>query len=85
MMYYSAFALSIFLNPAPGILLLWFRPEKLKFYNLAFVIPSIHYSLLAFRFWARSSRAMNVQFIMVIQPYAYLTVIKDRIFGTAPA
>ena len=85
MMYYSAISLSIFLNPVPGILLLWVRPEYFKYYNLAFAVPSIFYSLLALRFWAKSSYSMNVQFIMVIQSYAYLTAIKDRVFGRALA
>jgi cellulose synthase/poly-beta-1,6-N-acetylglucosamine synthase-like glycosyltransferase len=85
MMYYSAISLSIFINPLPGILLLWVRPEFFKYYNLAFAIPSIFYSLLALRFWAKASYSLNVQFIMVIQSYAYLTAIKDRLFGRALA
>lgn len=85
MMYYSAISLSIFINPLPGMLLLWVRPEFFKYYNLAFAVPSIFYSLFAFRFWAKGSYSLNVQFIMVIQSYAYLTAIKDRIFGRALA
>ncbi|KAI1073555.1 nucleotide-diphospho-sugar transferase [Whalleya microplaca] len=79
--YYSAVSLSIFISPIPGILLLLFRPEWFKFYNLAFAIPSIVYGIVVFRFWAKASFGMNVQHIMVIQSYAYLTAIKDRIFN----
>ena len=85
MMYYSAISLSIFINPLPGILLLWVRPEYFKYYNLAFAAPSVVYSLIAFRFWAKARYGLNVQFIMVIQSYAYLTAIKDRVFGRALA
>jgi len=85
MMYYSASALSIFINPMPGVLLLWCRPDKVLWYNLAYVIPSLCYGLLALRIWAKASYGMNVQFIMVIQTYAYFTAIKDRLFGTALA
>ncbi|KAK0111050.1 hypothetical protein ONS95_001430 [Cadophora gregata] len=85
MMYYSAISISIFINPMPGILLLWVRPEFFKYYNLAFAAPSVIYSLIAFRFWAKAKYGLNVQFIMVIQSYAYLTAIKDRIFGRALA
>lgn len=81
MMYYSAVSLGIFINPLPGILLLWIRPEYFKYYNLAFAIPSICYTLLVLRFWARGGYSLNVQFIMVIQSYAYLTAVKARIFG----
>ncbi|KAJ9131369.1 Cellulose synthase catalytic subunit [Pleurostoma richardsiae] len=79
--YYSAVSLGIFISPIPGILLLWFRPEWFKYYNLAFAIPSIVYGLLVFRLWAKASYGMNVQHIMHIQSYAYLTAIKDRLFG----
>lgn len=85
MMYYSAMALSIFISPVPGIFLLWFRPEFFKYYNLAFAIPSILYGLITFRLWAKASYGINVQYIMVIQSYAYLTAIKDRLFGRALA
>jgi cellulose synthase/poly-beta-1,6-N-acetylglucosamine synthase-like glycosyltransferase len=81
MMYYSAMALSIFLSPVPGIFLLWFRPELFKYYNLAFAVPSLIYGLVAFRIWAKASYGLNVQYIMVIQSYAYLTAIKDRILN----
>ncbi|OCL04604.1 glycosyltransferase family 2 protein [Glonium stellatum] len=83
MMYYSAVALSIFISPVPGILLLWFRPEFFKYYNLAFAIPSILYGILLFHFWAKAHYGFNVQHIMVIQSYAYLNAIKDKIFGKA--
>ncbi|KKY29116.1 putative glycosyl transferase family 2 [Phaeomoniella chlamydospora] len=85
MMYYSAMALSIFLAPIPGIFLLWLRPEFFKYYNLAFALPSILYGLITFRIWAKASYGINVQFIMIIQSYAYLTAIKDRLFGRALA
>ena len=83
MMYYSAMALSIFVSPVPGIFLLWFRPEFFRYYNLAFAIPSVVFGLLAFWLWAKASYGINVQYIMVIQSYAYLSAIKDKIFGKA--
>ena len=85
MMYYSALSLGIFVTPLPGILLLWVRPEFFKYYNLAFAIPSLIYSLVCFRLWAKASFNLNVQFIMVIQTYAYFTAVKDRLFGRALA
>ncbi|KAF2208243.1 glycosyltransferase family 2 protein [Cercospora zeae-maydis SCOH1-5] len=85
MMYYSAISLSIFLNPVPGILMLWVRPEYVRYYNLAFAVPSILYSIIAIRCWSKARYGFNVQFIMVIQSYAYLTAIKDRLFGRALA
>lgn len=85
MMYYSAISLSIFINPLPGIFMLWCRPQYVRYYNLAFAIPSIVYSLVAIRCWSKARYGFNVQFVMVIQSYAYLTAIKDRMFGRALA
>lgn len=81
LLYYSAVSLGIFISPIPGTLLLSFRPEWFKYYNLAFAIPSIAYGSLLFRFWAKATYGFNVQHVMVVQSYAYLTAIKDRLFG----
>nr|POF12949.1 hypothetical protein CFP56_10097 [Quercus suber] len=85
MMYYTAISLSIFVSPLPGIMMIWCRPEYVRFYNLAFAIPSIFYSIIAIRAWSKASFGFNAQFVMVIQSYAYLTAIKDRLFGRALA
>ncbi|EGO58361.1 hypothetical protein NEUTE1DRAFT_130058 [Neurospora tetrasperma FGSC 2508] len=81
LLYYSAVSLGIFISPIPGTLLLAFRPIYFKYYNLAFAIPSIVYGAVLFRFWAKAKYGFNVQHIMVVQSYAYLTAIKDRLFG----
>ena len=81
LLYYSAVSLGIFISPVPGTLLLAFRPEWFKYYNLAFAIPSIVYGAVVFRYWAKASYGFNVQHVMIVQSYAYLTAIKDRLFG----
>ncbi|KAK3081424.1 hypothetical protein LTS18_006806 [Coniosporium uncinatum] len=85
MMYYSAVSLSIFISPIPGILLLWVRPAMFKYYNLAFALPSVLYGLFLFRAWAKARYGLAVQYIMVVQSFAYLNAIKDRLFGRALA
>lgn len=82
MMYYSATALCIFVNPMPAILLLWMQPEWVKWFNLSFAIPSLLYTMIGLRLWARSSWNFNVQYIMVLQSYPYLQALADRIFNT---
>ena len=81
MLYYSAVSLGIFISPIPGTLLLILRPEWFKYYNLAFAIPSIVYGSIVFRYWAKAEYGFNVQHVMVVQSYAYLTAIKDRLLG----
>ena len=82
-LYYSATALAVFMNPLPGPLLLWVRPDFFKYYNLFFAVPSLVYGVLILRFWARSNYNLNVQFVNVIMSYAYINSIKDRIMGNA--
>ncbi|KAL9100851.1 MAG: hypothetical protein Q9163_003817 [Psora crenata] len=80
-LYYSATALSVFMNPLPGPLLLWLRPDFFKYYNLFFAVPSVIYSVVIMRFWSRSNYTLNVQFTNTIMSYAYVNSIKDRIVG----
>ncbi|KAJ7729388.1 nucleotide-diphospho-sugar transferase [Mycena maculata] len=82
MLYYSAAALGIFLNPMPGLLMLLFNPEHIIFYNFFFVIPAMIDSIFIFRLWSRQSYNFNCIFAFVIQQYAYLMAIKDKICGT---
>ena len=74
-------SLGIFISPIPGTLLLVLRPEWFKYYNLAFAVPSIVYGSIVFRYWSKARYGFNVQHVMVVQSYAYLTAIKDRLFG----
>ncbi|KAG8531810.1 uncharacterized protein KY384_003446 [Bacidia gigantensis] len=82
-LYYSASAAAIFMNPLPGPLLLWVRPDYFKYYNLFFAIPSLVYGVIILRLWARSNYNLNVQFSNVIMYYAYVNSIFDRIRGNA--
>ncbi|KAL2181164.1 uncharacterized protein P884DRAFT_304024, partial [Thermothelomyces heterothallicus CBS 202.75] len=52
-----------------------------KYYKLAFAVRSIIYGSLLLRFWAKAKYGFNVQHVMVVQAYAYLTAIKDRLLG----
>jgi hypothetical protein len=74
-------SLSIFLSPIAGTLLLAFRPQWFKYWNLAFAIPSILYGVVIFRIWSKARYTFNVQHTMTVQSYAYLNAIKDRIFN----
>jgi cellulose synthase/poly-beta-1,6-N-acetylglucosamine synthase-like glycosyltransferase len=82
MMYYTAAALSSFLASMPGLLMLMFNPGMVMWFNFAYAFPSLIYSIVIFRLWSRQMYNFNVNFVFVIQQYAYLMAIKDRIFGT---
>ncbi|PPR03338.1 hypothetical protein CVT24_012578 [Panaeolus cyanescens] len=82
MMYYTAAAIMAFLASLPGLLVLIFKPDLMMWYNFAYALPSLIYSVFVFRLWSRQRYNFNVNFVFVIQQYAYLVAIKDRIFGT---
>ena len=81
LLYYTATAFAVFMNPLPGPLLLWVRPEFFKYYNIFFALPSLVYGLVILRIWGRSNYNLNVQFVQAIMAYAYVNSIKDRIVG----
>ncbi|KAJ7614387.1 nucleotide-diphospho-sugar transferase [Roridomyces roridus] len=85
MLYYSAAAMSIFLNPLPGLLMLVFKPQHIIFYNFFFVLPAVLDNIIIFRLWSRQRFNFNCIHVFVIQQYAYLMAIKDKIFGTTAA
>ncbi|KAJ7775932.1 nucleotide-diphospho-sugar transferase [Mycena maculata] len=82
MLYYAAASMTIFLNTIPVILMLLFNPSHIIYYNFFFVVPSILDSVIIFRLWSRQRYNFNVNFVFIIQQYAYLMAIKDRILGT---
>lgn len=82
MMYYTAAAFTPFLASLPGLMMLWLNPGLVNWFNFAYAFPSLIYSLFVFRLWSRQRYNLNVNFVFVIQQYAYLMAIKDRIFGT---
>lgn len=81
MLYYWTTSIAMFTVPLPGLLIVWVRPNLLRYYNLAFALPSIIYGLLIFKFWAYNSHSLATEQIHVLQAYAYLFGIKDRILG----
>ncbi|KAF9481194.1 hypothetical protein BDN70DRAFT_931094 [Pholiota conissans] len=82
MMFYASSAAMAILNTLPGLLLLAFNPKVVMWYNCAFVVPSLIYSIFIFRMWSRQKYNFNCNFVFTIQQYAYLMAIKDRIFNT---
>ncbi|KAJ7236601.1 nucleotide-diphospho-sugar transferase [Mycena haematopus] len=82
MFFYTSSALLILLNPLPGILMLVLKPSHLVYYNFVFVVPSLIDNIIVFRLWSRQSYNFNCNFVYIIQQYAYMMAIKDKLFGT---
>ncbi|KAJ7132843.1 family 2 glycosyl transferase [Mycena crocata] len=82
MLFYTASAVLLLANPLPGLLMLWLKPQHVLYFNFVFVVPALIDSLIVFRLWSRQRYNFNVNFVYVIQQYAYLMAIKDKVFGT---
>jgi hypothetical protein len=81
--YYTANAFSQFINPIPGILLIWAAPEHLIWYNLFFVVPSLINSSVVYGMWSKAKATNAVGQVKIIQSYSHLVALKDKAFGTA--
>ncbi|CAM9202326.1 unnamed protein product [Ectocarpus fasciculatus] len=82
MFYYSATAMTIFTGPLPGMLLIWFKPDAVLWFNISFAVPSILFGYVGMRFWAKQPYDFSCQRVKVIQSYAHLYALKDKVMNT---
>ncbi|KAH9845184.1 glycosyltransferase family 2 protein [Teratosphaeria destructans] len=82
MMYYSTTATALVFSPLPAPILLWTRPDLMKYYNLFFALPSLLTGLVFIRCWARSRYTQSVQYAQIVMAYAYLHAFWDHFCGT---
>lgn len=85
MMYYQATALAIFVTPIPSIVMLAVRPAGIFWFNIAFAIPSIVFSMLLMPLWCKQHYAFSTNQLKVVQNYAHAFAIKDKLLGSAMA
>lgn len=82
MFYYSATAISIFISVLPAILIVWFFPDHVLWYNWLFVIPSFIYGTLFLSLWSKFPFGLYVLKARLISYYAHFFAIKDKLFDT---
>lgn len=83
MFYYSATGLGILFTPLPGLLMVWFAPEKVMYYNYAFSLPSFLFGTVLMRIWNRSEHGFAAIRARHISYYAHLFALYDRLRSTA--
>ncbi|CAM9826282.1 unnamed protein product [Choristocarpus tenellus] len=83
MFYYSATAIGIFVGPIPGLLLIWIKPSAVFWYIVSFAVPSIAFSVIAMRLWSKQKYDSACNRVKVLQYFAHLFAIKDKLMGTA--
>ncbi|CAN0201179.1 unnamed protein product, partial [Pylaiella littoralis] len=83
MFYYSATAVTIFTGPMPGMLLIWFKPEAVLWFNISFAVPSIIFGFVIMRFWAKQPYDLSCQRVKIIQSFSHLYALKDKLMNTS--
>lgn len=54
MFYYVATALGLFITPLPGLVIVWFFPERVFWFNYLFSLPSFVFSVVILSAWGRA-------------------------------
>ncbi|CAM9997739.1 unnamed protein product, partial [Ectocarpus fasciculatus] len=88
MLFYLATALFIFLGPAPILLLIWLEADQVLWFYYGFTVPALFFALVVVPIWSKQDsifKALTAQRIKVLQSYAHLFAIKDRLMGTVAA
>eukprot|EP00752_Nemacystus_decipiens_P013327 g11801.t1 len=85
MLFYLASALFIFLGPTPILLLVWVKADEVLWVYFGFTVPAVVFSMIIIPTWSKQDsifRAMSSHRVRVLQSYAHLFAIKDRLLGT---
>ncbi|KAJ3345481.1 hypothetical protein HDU83_004046 [Entophlyctis luteolus] len=82
MLYYMASAISQFVNPLFSIALLIGNSNNLKWYNIAFALPSVCGGMLAQFIWARQRYGLYTLRVQIISAYSHMMALKDAVFNT---
>ncbi|CAN0411851.1 unnamed protein product, partial [Ascophyllum nodosum] len=81
LLYYTATALMLFLGPMPFLLLVWAHADDIIWYHSGFVLPAILCSAFLMPLWSTQRYGAACHRVRVIQCYAHLYAIKDRLMG----
>ena len=82
MIYYQATALGVIFVPLPGLLMVWFCPKDVFWYNMIFSLPSLLFGTLHMSLWNRQPYGMAAVRTRQISYYAHLLALWDRAFGS---
>eukprot|EP00903_Cladosiphon_okamuranus_P008684 g8320.t2 len=85
MLAYLASPLILFLGPAPMLLLLWFKADKVLWAYCGFTVPAVVFTLIIIPTWSKQDSilgSMSYHRVSVLQCYAHLFAINDHLMGT---
>lgn len=83
MLYYWATAAGVFLNPLPSILMSWWFPRQIHWYNYGFAVPSLLFNTLVMALWSRAPYGFYAPCARLLSYWAHIFALKDKLMGTA--
>ncbi|CAM9907274.1 unnamed protein product, partial [Ascophyllum nodosum] len=81
LLYYIATSLMLFLTPIPFLMLVWINADEILWYHAGFTLPAILFAAVIMPLWSTQRYGMACHRVRVIQCYAHLYALKDRLMG----
>lgn len=85
MLYYIVTGFSLFITSLPSLVLLFFVPEKVFWYNIFFSLPSFFYGTIGIALWSKSKFGWYAIKSKYISYYAHIFAIYDKFRDSAVA
>ena len=82
-MYYLATSLSMFTGPLPSLILIFFRPDLVFWFNVIFTVPGVFFSVIVMRCWAKQKYSFACYRVKVLQNYAHFFALKEVVTNSA--
>jgi cellulose synthase/poly-beta-1,6-N-acetylglucosamine synthase-like glycosyltransferase len=82
MLYYVATALSLLLTPLPALVMVWFFPEHVFWFNYLYSLPSFIFGVFIIAIWGKAPFGSYVLSARQVSYYAHLFALWDRFRGS---
>ena len=79
MLYYISTGIGIFLTPLPSMLLVWFAPQHVFWYNTFFSLPSFLMGFILIGLWSRAPFGIYGIRARAVSYYAHLFALVDKV------
>jgi len=81
MLFYISSGVTVFLISMPSLILIWFFPELVHWYNLVFSFPSFLYGFLVVPMWTTHKFGLYAPRARQVASYAYFFAFIDKLRG----
>lgn len=85
MLYYIGTGVGVFAIGIPSLVLLYFAPHQLMWYNLAFSVPSLVYGTVIMALWSKARFGWYAPRVRIVGYYAHVFALIDKLRDTAVA